>query len=555
MISRVLIRATLAMATTVMLGLCDGASSTLTLRVRLPNGQTKRITATPNDNIGAVQKRAGLNGRSTPVFLDAKCETAIAEDASVESLKLESGAMLFCAAATSTKTVDGPTTESPKQSDVFAARSRKTAQQSASTFEGLSAERAGLTATRQKDPNCTQVSLDSGMSQQLAAYLASPERGGGGDDEKKKKPRRVALLFGTSKPKAGGLAGSGPSKQLKGGLLKGAEGYETTVEALWEPPQPGATFEAYDSVSLERAIKGCPALSVAKGLGLSLVGWAFSHPPRDHFLSAKDILLTASLRRSVEKTEGKAAAAALVVVAVRDATMGPAAGTNANADSTKASAKKKSPPPSGTSGAVGGASSQEGVTFEAYQISNQAYAWALDGTMKGFPPLQSSPPPKGGDGHAAAVGDIADAEATTVTMSRVVVAEGKEVNRVDGALFAVPVPIVTHGGGPLATRFPPANRPERRASTRLLSRAVFGEESSRSGGGEASPAPAQVLKNLCDFHLLLFLHKRLPADVLSPLLDLVRRQGALALTAPPLELPLYFVTVLEQLCGIGGSES
>ena len=68
----------------------------LTLRVRLPNGQTTRITAKPEDTVQDVRSKA--NGASDELFLDAACKEAVAAEAIVGSLGLENGAMLFCEA-------------------------------------------------------------------------------------------------------------------------------------------------------------------------------------------------------------------------------------------------------------------------------------------------------------------------------------------------------------------------------------------------------------------------------------------------------------------------
>jgi hypothetical protein len=605
------------LATTVAASPLPGGGS-LTLRLRLPNGQTKRVAASPTDTVADVRARAAAAedalGGDAPLFLDAACSQLAEDGVDLVSLGLGNGALLFCSAAvqkknavtkaanraeattsneeestastagaagsevgtaaseagaTTSKTDSAsskkkkapPTTKAASDAtaakkplaDAFRARGRKLGAGVTRSFEDLSSELSAVKVVRQKAPNCTRLSLDAAASQQLAAYLAtkpppaaatSPETAKPGKKSATSssspssgslaRPRRVALLYGTCRPDDDPKAA--PGAQV------------VTVDAVWEPPQPNATPEAYDARSLCRAAAispgstkaggsgsgGCPASCVAHGLGLRVVGWLFSHPPRAHFLSAGDVRLTAQLQANVETQHGKVAASAFVVVAVRDG----AAPHDSKSPPTKTPAEGGQSRGSSKKGAASAADT--GVAFEAYQLSSQCCAWLKDGTLK------------------AAADDGDDDDGTALPTSKAVWAEGKETWAVDTAHFAVPAPIVSHRGF-LATRFPPANRPERKPTPQLLRRAVFGDASAAS---TAAPDPAALLKRLADFHLLLYLQKRLPAD-LGPLLALVQQAGAAATQKKSTKkgskgdkgggeasptLPPYYLAILEELC-------
>ena len=661
----------------------------LILRLRLPNGETKRVNASPTDTVADVRARAAAAKSAptdeAPLYLDAACSKLAEDGMDLVSLGLENGALLFCggdrasvtrdtkaaestkpnkstttparakdssasikpalekeglperkaitsssmkeAAATSETVASGSTIDTTKEKagaskttakaslkkekvttptkkttssatakkppTAFApsARGRKLGKGVTRSFEDLSSERSAVKVVRQKAPNCTQLSLDAAASQQLAAYLATkpPTKTSGPGGTKSSssssasieaRPRRVALLYGTSRPDTSPKAA--PGAQV------------VTVDAIWEPPQPNATPQQYDARSLCKAVElgsgsppatasgssskgksssssssgggGCPASKVAQGLGLQAVGWLFSHPPRGHFLAPSEVRLTARLRACVEKQHGKAAGASFVVVAVRDGT----------APSDPKSPPKASPTAKSTAVPQGSSSSKskasykgsyadgadQGVSFEAYQLSNQCYAWLKDGTL--LPTADAEDANESGK-------KVSEDDSLALRTSKAIWAEGQETWAVDTAHFAVPVPIVAHRGF-LATRFPPANRPELRPSPSILRRAIFGEPPRRSKASQrgavassASTTPTDsrtILKRLADFHLLLYLHKRLPAD-LGPLLELIQRSaspkklstkkgGKMTSTSSDqdecLALPPYYLAILENLC-------
>jgi hypothetical protein len=298
-----------------------------------------------------------------------------------------------------------------------------------------------------------------------------------------------------------------------------------------------------------------------------VVGWIVSHPPREPILSASELLLTVALAQScaaspavavggvVARVDAHAAHAAhaFVVVAARDAT------ALLSSAGSAAKAIDRSSKPFGGHGSGHGS----GVTFEAYQVSSQALAWAADGTILGLPTLApgsfishpraatSATTTGAAATMAPAVGAATSAatalDSTEVKMSKTVWAQGKEVQGVDCAVFAVPVPITSHQGR-LGVRFPPSNRPEKRASQRVLQRALFGDQGPTTPpSSPARPSPsadsADVLSRLSDFHLLLFLHKRLP-DI-DPLLGIVKDR----INGAAVDIPPYYFAIFEQLCG------
>ena len=657
----------------------------LILRLRLPNGETKRVSASPTDTVADVRARAAAAKSAptgeAPLYLDAACSELAEDGKDLVSLGLENGALLFCggdrasmargpkegepttktAATTTPSTVDKPasavtaleeripseskatctspstrddvapsakkplenrskasvseantaagkilagkkaatantnmekttppkkaansvTSKKPSSTAFSKSRGRKLGKGVTRSFEDLSSERSAVKVVRQKAPKCTQLSLDAAASQQLAAYLATKPlaktTGSAGSTKSissrsrssnsasgEVRPRRVALLYGTSRPDTSPKAA--PGAQV------------VTVDAIWEPPQPNASPQQFDARSLCKAVElgsggkgssssgGCPASKVAHGLGLRVVGWLFSHPPRGHFLAPSEVRLTAQLRACVEKQHGKAAGASFVVVAVRDGTAppdpkSPPKLSTAAAKSSAVKGSSKSGPSSKNKGALSkgadAADADQGVSFEAYQLSNQCYAWLKDGTIAAA----------AADGEES--GDKGSEDETlAMRTSKAVWAEGQETRAVDTAHFAVPVPIVAHRGF-LATRFPPANRPELRPSPSIVRRAIFGEPP-RGGGGSgakaskrgAAPDSGAILKRLADFHLLLYLHKKLPAD-LSPLLELVQRSAAEKKPSQKkggkmtsissdgdgsLALPPYYLAILENLC-------
>ena len=285
---------------------------------------------------------AGPDAGAASLFLDAKLSQPTDAAADVHSLGLENGAMLFTPAAKK------PAVKAGK--DAFAAREKAGLAHSEAKkalgdgkvkdWKELTKEQGELRVKRQEKAVCSRLSMDQTTSLQLAAYLQNRAGGEAGEGHK----RRVALLFGTVEVDSKGET-------------------QVNVEALWEPPQPKATAKHCDTASLRKAVKGSPALKVAQGLGLRVVGWLFSHDPRGHFLSDRDVLLTAQLRRQIDLDHGKNASASLVVVAAR--TDGGEAGGEA-AEKSKAKAKGKGKGKKSKA-------AQVSVSFEAYQISEQVY--------------------------------------------------------------------------------------------------------------------------------------------------------------------------------------
>jgi hypothetical protein len=483
------------------------ATTASVLRVRLPDGSTKRVKVEAADTIAAVISRAtgARPGAPAPpaAFLDPRFQRPIEDsDAPVADLGLENGAMLYCQKA-ARKAAGG------EGSDLFAEREKQgKAAVRTRDFEQLSKEQHAVKVERQAKPNCTRLSLDRTTSQKLAVYFAERSRAGAGKEgadkattttttttttkeQGKKAPSgpacRVALLFGRS--------ATGKSKD-------GDDEVQVSVDAMWEPPQGKATAACYDIASLVKAAKGpSPAMKVASALGYRLVGWLFSHGPRDHFLSAQDIAVTATLRRATAEAaaaageNGEKAGAELVVVAVRDAGLPSTVSEDRVAEEEKG---------------------KEDVTFEAYQVSNQAYGWFKDGVLRDVL----------SEGAAQGSGVLKEgaAAAAVVPTTKTVIADGKSTKEVDSALFTVPVPILAHKG-PLRCTFPPPNRPELKANTRLLKRALF-------------TGPERLESRLADFALLLYLHKRLPS--IEPLVEC-------AVGSTSKELPPYYRTLLEEL--------
>lgn len=107
--------------------------------------------------------------------------------------------------------------------------------------------------------DCTFTSIDPGAWENLASYLVDTEM----------EEMRVALLYG----------------RVSGG--KDGEGVQ--VDVFYEPPQSTTEHTAElletDEAKAQRAL----ADKTAGALGLKLVGWAFSHPPRSHDVGVAEL--------------------------------------------------------------------------------------------------------------------------------------------------------------------------------------------------------------------------------------------------------------------------
>ena len=72
----------------------------LILRLRLPNGETKRVSASPTDTVADVRARAAAAKSAptgeAPLYLDAACSELAEDGKDLVSLGLENGALLFC---------------------------------------------------------------------------------------------------------------------------------------------------------------------------------------------------------------------------------------------------------------------------------------------------------------------------------------------------------------------------------------------------------------------------------------------------------------------------
>lgn len=230
----------------------------------------------------------------------------------------------------------------------------------------------------QKDSVSQKISLDEQTFQLVSSSILSTSA----------KKRRVALLYGT-------VSNNG----------------STSVSVVWEPPQPKSMKNLYDAQSVIEAARGSDASMVARSLGFRLVGWMFTHPPRDYILSDYDLMTAATLRAI-------------------------AAQANASDDfiTLAASINKDGK-----------------VVMEAYELSNSGYLLASNRTI----------------GMTRSDGT----ECSSVTSTIDIIVNKRTFRSLDTVIFTVPVPIGTHHGW-LHSTFP-SDCKDPRASVRHLTRALF----------------------------------------------------------------------------------
>lgn len=175
-----------------------------------------------------------------------------------------------------------------------------------------------------------------------------------------------------------------------------AQEKETTVSAIYEPPQSGS-HDTYDLIEgSEAGDMDDRAEKLAALLGLSCVGVVISARPRKCILSAKDIVFMAKMVQRLPESARRA----FVVLLVSETETGETA-------------------------------------FEAYQLSDQASDMYKQGA---FSPLDEQKPNAG-----------------RVLTKEEVLVEGKETRKVHTEFFLVNVPIKTTQGR-LRTAFPVENR-------------------------------------------------------------------------------------------------
>jgi hypothetical protein len=213
-----------------------------------------------------------------------------------------------------------------------------------------------------------------------------------------KKTRKVALLYG--------------NVYSNGSIA---------VEVIWEPLQFKST-DKYDIDSLITAARGSEATSIARMLGMKLVGWLFTHQPRDYFLSDRDIITAAGVQVIAE--EG--GIDCCVTISVTDPRL---------------------------------AYKQGDVVFEAYEISNSAYE------------LVSS--------KAIIASRNDDADANSMMCVGDVVLSQKLCSELDTSLLTVPVPLVSHSGW-LRSSFPMSTELKAADYRRHLAHILFSGDSEPS---------------------------------------------------------------------------
>ena len=405
----------------------DGSNPIRVVRVRLPDGATKRIDVIEGDTVNEILMQAikgnELRYCSLPnVFLDPHCLGPVVDgDAQLAKLQLNDGAMLYCQRIAQTVKSDSKTTT---DSAAYSFRERKGRNGVMHRdWKELSQEQHNLRVKRQLKPKLTRLSIDHQASENLATYLTSyrntnlnldlvSQSPDAGKESKPKPTSRIALLFGKSKTV---LNSTGEKETI------------ICVDVIWEPPQKRATVMCYDTLALEKALQDSTgALKLARALGYRLVGWLFSHGPRDFDLSGQDLAITAAVRNAVETSDGTVAGQEVVVVAVRDDFLAE----------IKSDEKNKK--------LVG---ENNTVTFEAYQVSDQSHNWFKFGI------LDNSLLPK----FDRTKKYICDKDFSFVKTTKSVIVDGKNVEKVDTAFFTIPVPIVSHTGSLRCTFTPPTS--------------------------------------------------------------------------------------------------
>eukprot|EP00953_Heterococcus_sp_UTEX-ZZ885_P032590 17008-Heterococcus_DN1.PRE.1 len=453
----------------------------ITLRVRLPNGGVKRVTAEAGDTLSSV-----LSKLEQP---DAQglARTAGGAQEPAESSLLELGVK------------HGDFLYAVQDADAAGAaaerRKAKAAQvRAAAAAKPASAWHPFPKLARPPKPSGTGRSWADIEAQTAQTYKLVPQKAG--------RIKKVSLDADGVSAFADRFYSAGCQQHRCGalfGTVDTAAG-AITVQAVYDVPIGSGDSSSYDpsglltssSSSETDAISDLQrAQQVAAALGLRQVGWCFTHSQRTHHLAGRDV----------------ATAAAVQVQAMRssDSSSDSSSSSSSKTDSSSSGSKKEADAVNegafcATVAVVVDPSDGSAVT-EAYGISDLGVQMSSDGVLA--TPLQQS-----------------DAAGDSVTTTEPVLDENKPTQQPGTLNFIVNMPIVEHKGL-LRSAFPAENdvtpkagktsgktgvARHRQTELALLRRHLF--HKSAPGATSAS----RFLKRVSDFNLLMFLSRLLGHD-------------------------------------------
>ena len=272
---------------------------------------------------------------------------------------------------------------------------------------------------RQESAICSQVSLDSPSVHGFQSYLQQ---------------------FHFSRKRVGYLYGKFVESKDEGTK-------KALVEAIYEPPQEVDSEAAEGFILLEDPLEETVE-QVAQMCGLQKVGWVFGHPPREdgYVLSSAEVIMAAELQ--LEAAGGVEETPFVTVKVTR--------GDDGN------------------------------VSVEAFQVSQQCMEMVAE--------------------EALEIGDKPGYCAVNETFSAI--QEGKESKTVDNNFFLTVVPIIQHTSDMFVSQFPRMNRD---LDERTPSHDELKKQLSKSG-----TAGWTFVDLLSDFNLLIYLSKFLDVNADYP---------------------------------------
>ena len=265
----------------------DDGSSPITIRVRTRDGLQRATLPSADATLADLEKALRQEHRLSvqpghlcraPGGAEPLSEANGAR--SLRELGIVHGSMLHLTAAAS---APPPPTSAASTTSTGAARSRRRKHTTMADFEAERSQYEVVLDTP-KPASCSYVAVERQAAKRFSDYLLDLEF----------ETRRVALLFGRWE--------RATSPDGKSGVH---------VDVVYEPPQTCSATE----VSIDDDDAGTDELmrahAIAKGLGLSLVGIAYAHPPRFHAMEALELAFLA--RQRAKAIEADVAAAQLFV--------------------------------------------------------------------------------------------------------------------------------------------------------------------------------------------------------------------------------------------------
>jgi hypothetical protein len=457
----------------------------ITLRVRLPNGGVKRVTAEEGDTLSSVlSKLEQPDARGLAKTAGGAQEPA---ESSLLELGVKHGDFLY---AVQDADAAGAAVErrKAKAAQVRAAAAAKPAGEAWHPFSKLA---------RPPKPSGTSRSWADIEAQTAQTYKLVPQKAG--------RVKKVSLDADGVSAFADRFYSAGCKHHRCGalfGTVDTAAG-AITVQAVYDVPIGSGDSSSYDPTGLLNSSSSEAdtisdiqrAQQVAAALGLRQVGWCFTHSQRTHHLAGRDV----------------ATAAAVQLQAMRsDSNSSNSSSKDSSSSSRSSSSKKEADAESegafcATVAVVVDPSDGSAVT-EAYGISDLGVQMCSDGVLAA--PLQQT-----------------DAAGDTVTTTETVLDENKPTQQPGTLNFIVNMPIVEHKGL-LRSAFPAENDVTPAGSSTAMPTAVPTAAGARHRQTElallrrhlfhksapGATSASRFLKRVSDFNLLVFLSRLLGHD-------------------------------------------